>query len=160
MLIGVLSDTHDNLGAIREAQKVLKERGVERVLFAGDFCAPFSVAAMKEFGVPITAVFGNNDGDKLLLLDRSKDFCDLAEPPRQIELGGRKILLLHQPWLLEQAIKSGDFDLIVYGHTHKPDIRKERTLVVNPGECGGWLTGKRTLAIVNLETLEAELVEF
>lgn len=160
MKLGVLSDTHDNLTAIEAAEKAFKEARVERVLFAGDFCAPFAVARMKGFGVPIVAVFGNNDGDKLLLKERGEGFCDLAEAPRELEVGGRRILLMHFPWLLEAVAKSGEFDLIVYGHTHEPEIRRVgRTLIVNPGECGGWLKGKKTLAIVDLEAMEAELVE-
>jgi len=160
MRIGVISDTHDNLPAIEAAAKAFKEAGVERVLFAGDFCAPFSLAKMREFGAPVVAVFGNNDGDKLLLKQRAEGFCDLAEAPRELEIGGKRVLLMHFPWLLESAAKSGDFDLIVYGHTHEPDIRKVGgTLIVNPGECGGWLKGKKTIAIVDLERMEAELVE-
>lgn len=160
MKIGVLSDTHDNLLAIEAASKALKGAGVGKVLFAGDFCAPFSLAKMKEFGVAVVAVFGNNDGDKLLLKKKAEGFCDLEEAPRELEVEGKKVLLLHSPWLLESVAKSGEFELIVYGHTHQPDIRKvEGALIVNPGECGGWLRGKKTIAIVDLEQLEAELVE-
>lgn len=160
MKVGVLSDTHDNLPAIEEAARRLKEAGVERVLFAGDFCAPFAAAKMREFEVPLIAVFGNNDGDKFLLKERSAEFCDLADAPRELELAGKKVLLMHFPWLLEPLAKSGSFDLIVYGHTHRPEIRKVGgTLIVNPGECGGWLTGKKTIAIVDLERMGAELVE-
>jgi len=158
--VGVLSDTHDNLASIEGAARKFKEAGVERVLFAGDFCSPFAAAKMREFGVPILAVFGNNDGDKLLLKQRSADFCDLAEAPRELELAGRRVLLLHFPWLLDSLAKSGDFDLIVYGHTHEPEVRRVGgTLILNPGECGGWLKGKKTIAIVDLERMEAELVE-
>ena len=49
---------------------------------------------------------------------------------------------------------------MVYGHTHKPDIRKVGgTLVVNPGEAGGWLYGRSTVAVVDLESMEVELID-
>jgi len=53
-------------------------------------------------------------------------------------------------------IASGEYDLIVYGRTHQVDIRQGRPLVVNPGECGGWLTGRSTVATVDLETMKPE----
>jgi predicted phosphodiesterase len=47
---------------------------------------------------------------------------------------------------------------VVYGHTHKPDVRKNNgVLVVNPGETGGWLTGKSTVALLDPVSLEAEI---
>jgi predicted phosphodiesterase len=52
-----------------------------------------------------------------------------------------------------------EYDLIIYGHTHKPDIRRERrTLAINPGETGGWLTGKSTVALFDPATREAEII--
>jgi len=38
--------------------------------------------------------------------------------------------------------------------------KRGRTLVVNPGECCGYLSGKRTVALVDTETMNAELMEF
>ena len=29
---------------------------------------------------------------------------------------------------------------------------------INPKECGGWLTGKSTIALLNLDTLEAKII--
>ncbi|MFQ6056041.1 MAG: metallophosphoesterase family protein [Methanosarcinales archaeon] len=47
----------------------------------------------------------------------------------------------------------------MYGHTHKNDIRKiHNTLVINPGEGGGWLYGDKTLAILDLEKMKAEII--
>ncbi len=64
---------------------------------------------------------------------------------------------MHQPKFLKALIASGEYDLIVYGHTHQVDIRQGRPLVVNPGECGGWLTGRTTIATVDLETMKPEV---
>jgi predicted phosphodiesterase len=35
----------------------------------------------------------------------------------------------------------------------------KNTLIVNPGEVGTWLYGKSTAAIVDLNKMEAEIVE-
>ncbi|HLD30045.1 MAG TPA: metallophosphoesterase family protein, partial [bacterium] len=56
--------------------------------------------------------------------------------------------------------KSQNYDLIIYGHTHKIDTRKEgKTLVINPGELGGWLTGRKTFVILDLASMKYRLAE-
>jgi len=48
---------------------------------------------------------------------------------------------------------------VVYGHTHQTKVQRiGRTLVINPGEVCGYLTGKSTMALLNLKTHEVEIV--
>ena len=72
-------------------------------------------------------------------------------------MGDRKVAVMHYPELAIPIAESGEFDLVVYGHTHEIDVRKGRSLLLNPGETGGWTTGKPTVSIVDLETLEATI---
>ena len=53
---------------------------------------------------------------------------------------------------------SGYFDLIVYGHTHEVDVQKGRTLIVNPGECCGWVKGRRTVALWDTVSGDVDIV--
>jgi len=159
MLIGVISDTHDNLTALRKALAKFKAAGAKLVLHAGDFVSPFVAVPFQEAGLSLVGVFGNNDGDKLYLRERFSGVGELHFGPHELELSGRKIVLMHEPRALEALIASGKYDLIVYGHTHKVDLRPGPPLVLNPGECGGWLSGRATCAIVDLERLQAEIVE-
>ncbi len=49
-------------------------------------------------------------------------------------------------------------DLVIFGHTHKPEVlRQNALLVVNPRECGGWLSGKSTVALVGLDSFSAAI---
>jgi len=50
----------------------------------------------------------------------------------------------------------------LYGHTHKAEIEKkeDKALIINPGECCGRLTMRRTTAILDLDKEEAKLVKF
>ena len=66
---------------------------------------------------------------------------------------------MHYPELAIPIAKSGVYDIVVYGHTHQIDVQKEMSLLLNPGETGGWMTGKSTVAIVDLETLAATIHE-
>ncbi|MEW5900743.1 MAG: metallophosphoesterase family protein, partial [Acidobacteriota bacterium] len=73
--------------------------------------------------------------------------------------GGRQILLLHYHFSVGTYASAGKYDVIIFGHTHKPDIRREgKTLLLNPGEAGGWLTGKSTVALLDPKEQEAEII--
>jgi putative phosphoesterase len=54
---------------------------------------------------------------------------------------------------------SGMYDLLVRGHTHTASVKEDRTLVVNPGEVCGYLTGRKTVAIFEPEKMRAEIFE-
>ncbi len=159
MLIGVISDTHDNLFNLRKVLEIFRARGVELVLHAGDFVSPFTAGPFREAGLRLIGVFGNNDGDKLYLRERFQGIGELHHGPHELELSGRRILLMHEPRALEALVASGRYDLVVYGHTHRPEVRAGPPLVVNPGELGGWLTGRATYALVDLGALRAEILE-
>jgi hypothetical protein len=80
----------------------------------------------------------------------------------RMDLGGMRIGLVHgnDRDLLETLTTSGSLDLLVYGHTHRPEIRNEGSLlVVNPGEVYGHLTGRSTVAFVDTIQRSAEIVD-
>lgn len=158
MRIGIVSDTHDNLPNLRRALVLLRERGAALVLHAGDFVAPFVAEPFREAGLRVIGVFGNNDGDRLYLKERFAGVGELFLGPHELELAGRRIVLMHEPRALEALVASGRYDLVVYGHTHRAEIREGQPLVINPGELGGWLTGRATCALVDLAALRAELL--
>lgn len=161
MKIGVIADTHDNVTKILQAVDLFnKQEDLEVVVHAGDFVSPFAVAAMAGLQCRFVAVFGNNEGEKIGVANKFKGLGDLYMNFASVEAGDRKIAVAHYPELAIALAKGEGFDVVVYGHTHEIDIHKEgETLVVNPGECGGWLTGKCTIATIDLDTLEAEIHE-
>lgn len=157
MLIGIISDTHDNMPQIKKAVDLFNERRVEHVVHAGDFTSPFTFRILKNLSCGITGIFGNNDGDKLLLQKMSGG--RVFPQPLIFELGGRKIVLMHEQHISDALADSGHYDLVIYGHTHKPEIKKlKKTLVINPGEAGSWLYGKSTVAIADLSRMTAEIM--
>ena len=159
MKIGILSDTHDNLNAIAKAVDFFNQEHVAQVLHAGDIISPFTFNEFKRLKMPLWAVYGNNDGEKLLLKEKIKGIGEIYEQFFVKEWEGKKIVVMHEPKFIDSLKNSGEYDLIVYGHTHKVDIQKGKALVFNPGECGGWITGKSTVGILDLGTLEVKLVE-
>jgi hypothetical protein len=79
-----------------------------------------------------------------------------------MNLGGMRIGLVHgnDRDLLETLVTCGSLDLLVYGHTHRPEIRRVGSLlVVNPGEVYGYLTGRSTVALVDTVKRSGEIVD-
>jgi putative phosphoesterase len=162
MKIGVLSDTHDNLANIRRAVEIFSKNGVEAILHAGDFCSPFSLAAFKplaEKGVKMLAVFGNNDGDKVLLTRKGEGFCSFSDGTCVVILGGRRIILMHYPDVAEDLFRLGAYDLVIHGHTHRAQVEGGARKLLNPGTCSGYLADRATVALVDTTDLAVELAD-
>ena len=156
MKIGVISDSHDRLDYLKKAISILKEKGISTLIHLGDYISPFTLPLLDIENV--WGVFGNNDGDRLLLKKKADEKgIEILQGPVSIELKGRKIVFMHEPYEIGAFRKSNLYDLILYGHTHEKVIKKD-PLTVNPGELCGWLTCKRTFAIIDLSTLSPEII--
>jgi hypothetical protein len=84
---------------------------------------------------------------------------ELYESPHSLEVGGRRILLVHD--LGEVAARSLEsHELIIHGFTHKQEIRELEggATIVNPGEACGWLHGTPSAAVLDLETKSLEFM--
>ncbi len=165
MLVGVVSDTHDYIRGARLAARLFVEHGVELVIHLGDIVAPFTLRAMREAGVKrLIAVYGNNDGEKLLLRQVAGNLgFEIHEWPYILELGGVKLALIHgygSPEYTRRIVEAlaPGVDILLYGHTHEARVERiEDTLVLNPGEGCGCLTGRVTAAILDVSRREATI---
>jgi len=164
MLVGAISDTHDNLPQIEKAVKYLNDQKVGLVLHAGDYVAGFVLPKLKQLNCKLIGVFGNNDGDHELLKKRFSETtnCTIHERFTALTLDGYRIALLHgeETELLNVIVNSGYFDAVIHGHSHNSNVEKMgKTLAINPGELCGYLTGKSTLALLDTVKQEAKIVE-
>ena len=116
MKIALMSDSHDNLNALKRAVEFCNQQKVEAVLHAGDLIAPFVNRVLKELKAPLTIVFGNNDGEKNGLRQVFQN--RIFEPPHVVTLSNRRVLMLHDPILMHDLEQSSHYDLILYGHLH------------------------------------------
>ncbi len=142
MHIAVLSDIHDRLDHLEHALGQVRERGCGHLLFLGDFCAPFSLAALASgFGAgPVDAVFGNNDGDPHLLTQIASDHphITLRGLYAELEIDGRRIAINHYPDISRRVAESGAFDAVFSGHDHRRYVHPiGAALWANPGEIMG-----------------------
>ena len=154
--IGIISDTHDHHRNVMRAVEIFAGHGVQYVLHAGDIVAPFTAKAFASLpGVKFIAVFGNNDGEKLFLKHTIEGFGgEIHEYCYKGELAGRKVYMTHTHHNVEEVAAGQMYDLLVYGHTHRQDIRRVgRTLIVNPGEATDWITGSARVVILDLNDM-------
>lgn len=155
--IGVISDSHDNLEAIRRAVKFFNDSECGLIIHAGDIIAPFAARELAMLHAPVRAVFGNCDGEKTGLARTFAAFGEIREPPFSFSYEGIAVTVSHLEPMINHLENTGA--VFIYGHTHKPKIEKSgHILIVNPGECCGWLTGKNTVAIIDPKLLAAEII--
>lgn len=128
MKIGIISDTHGLLRS--EVFRVFA--GVDHLLHAGDI-GPADLLAELEAIAPLTAVWGNTDG---------WDVRARVPEVAHVELGGVPVVVVHgmqlgSPTPEKAAAAYPEAGLVVFGHSHRPEIRRTGTaLAVNPGSAG------------------------
>jgi hypothetical protein len=158
MRLAILSDIHDNIWKL---ETLLANLEADVLLFCGDFCAPFTLAQIAEaFAGPIHVVFGNNDGDKLLLSRVAARFGQVALHGdfADLTLDGRRVAVTHYPEIGRALTQGGVYDLVCHGHSHERVVDQAgRTVCVNPGEVMGRF-GLSTYAVYDTTTGRAEIV--
>ena len=132
-MIGIISDTHDNVDNVIKAVKIFKERNVDIVIHAGDIVAP--PTAMQFEGLKTIFIKGNNDGQVSGLRSKIGEIgCSFYEDIAEIEHDGKKIAVTHYPDKARELAKTGKYDFVVYGHDHrKNDENISNTKIINPG---------------------------
>jgi len=161
MKVGIISDTHDSYKPTMRSVELFNEHGVACVFHAGDIVSP---AMAKVFAglneSKFIAVFGNCDCEKEYLKKCIERFGgEIHEHDYSGKVGGRSIYMRHVPGMLEAVIDSQQYDLVIYGHTHRRDIRRiGPTLVVNPGRNAGRLAGGPAVVVVDLDDMSTEVL--
>jgi uncharacterized protein len=162
MRVGLISDTHDNVTMIKAAIKRLNELDVALVLHAGDYISPFTAKPYADLKAKMIGVYGNNCAEHEKLKEvYAAVGKEIVGNFAEVEAGGRRIALLHghDAALLKSLTSHGCYDVVVHGHDHKAKAEKNgKTLVVNPGEVGGWLYSRSSLAVLDTEKMEAEVI--
>jgi putative phosphoesterase len=158
-MIGILSDSHDNLTRVREAVRLFNDAGCDLVLHAGDFVAPFTVEELRGLRAPVKAVFGNCDGERTGLASAFRGLGEIGPAPLRFTHAGLRIVMCHLDGDVAEHLSAKACEVVVFGHTHRPSAeRRNGILLVNPGEAGGWLRGKSTVALIDPATLAAEII--
>jgi len=164
----ILSDSHDHIALLAAAVADAKALGAEAVLHCGDVVAPSTLKFLERHGLPVHVIHGNNTGDLYTLgqlASRPDSLIRYYGMDAALELGGRRIFLVHYPHYAYAMAATGDWDLVCCGHSHKtkldhlPNMKGGTTPLVNPGTVGGVGAAPATWVLANLEQLSFEVHE-
>ena len=153
MLVGVVSDTHNNIKNVENIINIFNEQKVNLVIHTGDISKPKTLELFSKLDCPLIGVFGNHDRieNGLIEICRKYNF-DFREPPFSLNLENKEIVIFHEPDLIDDYLElENEVDLILHGHTHR--YREEiinNIIFFNPGESAGSLKGKNAIATINL----------
>lgn len=165
MKVCILSDSHDHIPLLEAAVAQAKAEGAEAVLHCGDVVAPSTLQCLNKYDLPVHVIHGNNTGDLFSLgrmANREGSNIHYHGMDAGVELGGRKIFLVHYPHYARAMAATGDWDLVCCGHSHKPrieeldNIKGGKTPLVNPGTIGGVGRAPATYLLADLDTMQFE----
>ena len=146
MWVGVLSDSHGDVGRSEQAVKAMG--AVDLVVHAGDFYQD-ALCLADRLGIDVHGVVGN---------------CDRYGPGPQeevLELCGHRVYLTHghlygvKQGLMRLAYRTQEVnaEMVIYGHTHVPQNEEvDGIRYLNPGSVAlPRIRGHYTYALIKLE---------
>ncbi len=126
MKIAIMSDTHKKTSMMSDALTLLKNKGAQYLIHAGDLVLKENLEVLKNSGLIYTSVFGNNDYN----LIKYQDEYNINQEPYYFKIKDSTFKLMHIPTFM-----TSDSNVIIYGHTHDfTHEYKNDTLFLNPGE--------------------------
>ena len=140
MILGICSDSHDHKDNIKQAVSFFKKKKVDKVIHAGDYCSPFTIPLFS--GLPFHGIFGNNDGDKFLLMRKFDEIdANLYGDFYRFEMDKLTFAVYHgtYPEITDSLKTCGKYDVVITGHTHQPTLdTSNNTTHINPGSIHGF----------------------
>lgn len=162
MKIAIISDSHDNLVNLEKFLVWAKENSIEKIIHCGDIASEETAAFLaNNFSGSINLVFGNMDNsyrdDIAVAMDDFKNIR-IHGDEGELEIDGQKMAFCHFPDQAEKLAESGKYNLVFFGHTHKPDMKTlpNHCQIINPGTLAG-LFNKATFAVYDTATKKLEL---
>jgi hypothetical protein len=169
MKICIVSDSHDRADALGRAVAAAKAQGAEAVIHCGDLIGAQTVKPALAHALPVHLIHGNNLGDPQALqfqVQKSGGLLSYHGPDARLELGGRRIFVVHYDHYGFAMACTGEWALVCCGHSHKAEARKvtgvngRESWLVNPGTVAGlaapatWMLGD--LAAMHFEVRELD----
>ncbi|MEO1442717.1 MAG: YfcE family phosphodiesterase, partial [Chloroflexota bacterium] len=155
MKIGIISDVHANLPALKQALALLAIHHPDSIICAGDLVDRGDdndavVMHMRQAGIP--TVRGNHDfsgARNSFFQPETRKFLHELPPELRFEWEGRSVYVTHaSPWShmhyifpyvydsqFRRVIREAQADIVILGHTHTPmqATLPDGSVILNPG---------------------------
>jgi hypothetical protein len=167
MKICIVSDSHDRADPLAEAVRAAKAEGAEAVIHCGDLIGSQSLKPALAHGLPVHLIHGNNLGDAQALhrlSSASGGQLQYHGADARIELGGRRVFVVHYDDYGYAMACTGDWELVCCGHSHRAEVQRVDAVnggsswLVNPGTVAG-LAAPPTWVLGDLAAMRFELHE-
>ncbi len=158
MKIGVMSDSHGNIGYVRQAAEYMMEAEVEYVIHLGDDY--YDARILDNLPTNVIKVPGVYEAI----------YQDASVPNRLVEdIAGLKVLITHtkdshrndlpQDEIPEEYMASRKVDIVLFGHSHSCCAKLEGgVLMVNPGHLRAEdKRGEATVAILDINNRDVDV---
>jgi putative phosphoesterase len=165
MKVCIVSDSHDRADVLEQAVRVAKVEGAEAVIHCGDLIGAQTIKRALSLGLQMDLIQGNNLGDPQMLhrlANASGGKLRYHGADARIELGGRRVFVVHYDDYGYAMACTGNWDLVCCGHSHTADIRQvpnvkgQASWLVNPGTVAG-LAAPSTWVLGDLDTMTFEV---
>ena len=167
MKLCIVSDSHDRADALEAAVREAKSAGAEAVIHCGDLIGAQTVKPALAHGLPVHLIHGNNVGDTQALhfqAGNSGGMLRYHGADARLELGGRRVFVVHYDDYGYAMACTGLWDLVCCGHSHKAEAREltgvngRRSWLVNPGTVAG-LAAPATWMLADLGAMRFDVHE-
>lgn len=165
MKICIVSDSHDRAGPLQDAVTHAQAHGAQAVVHCGDVIGAHTLRPLLAAGLPIHVIHGNNLGDALALARvaaASNGLLQYHGADAQLDLGGRKVFVVHYPHYGRAFAATGEWDLVCCGHSHAAEVVRAPNLagrdvwLVNPGTVAG-VGGPATYVLGDLASMRFDV---
>ena len=165
MKVCIVSDSHDRADPLAQAVREAKALGAEVVIHCGDLIGAQTMKPALAAGLPVHAIHGNNIGDPTAMQFQSKKSGGQLQyygSEASLELGGRRIVVVHYDHHGYAMACTGNWDLVCCGHSHQaearqvPNVKGGSTWLANPGTVAG-LAAPATWILADLATMSFEI---
>jgi putative phosphoesterase len=142
MKVAIISDVHNNEVNLKKVLDYCAKNEIKKIICCGDLAAMEMLDFLNNnFAGEIFFVFGNMDNDFLKKYPfennqygKIKIFKNFGEA----EIDGKNIAFVHFPEAAKELCQSGKYEVVFYGHTHKPWEEKiNGCVLLNPGNVAG-----------------------
>lgn len=165
MKICIVSDSHDRADPLAKAVHDARQSGAEAVIHCGDLIGAQTIRPALAVGLPVHAIHGNNLGDAQSMLFQSRKSGGQLQyhgAEATLELGGRRIIVVHYDHHGYALACTGEWDLVCCGHSHRAEARQVAnvkggsTWLANPGTVAG-LAAPPTWILADLATMSFDI---
>jgi hypothetical protein len=168
MRLAIISDSHDNIPNIEKLLSWAKEHKIQTIIHCGDIASGDTAEFLaKHFSGDIHLVYGNMDfayrDDIYLAIDNHPNAVVHGDEgsiviPAQAGIQEINLAFCHFPEQAKKLAETGKYDLVFYGHTHKPwmETLPNNCQLINPGTLGG-VFQKASFAVYDTQSGKLEL---